>query len=54
MAQLVNHLAPAQVMTSEFVSSIPASGSALAVRSLLGILSLSLSLPLSCSLSQKK
>ena len=41
-------LISAQVMISQLVSSSPASGSALAVQGLLGILSLPLSLPLPC------
>ena len=44
VAQSVKHLTLARVMISRFVSSSPTSGSALAVRSLLGIPSLSLSL----------
>ena len=42
----------AQDMISQFVSLSPESGSVLTVQSLLGILSLSLSLPRHCSLSR--
>lgn len=53
--QSVNHLISAQVMTSWFKCSSPASGSLLSVQSLLWILCLphSLPLPLSLSLSFK-
>ena len=59
-AQSVKHLTSAQVMISRFMSSNPASGSALPVQHLLGILSLcpsptcSLSLSLSLSLKTNK
>ena len=46
VAQLVKLLTSAQVMISRFMSSSPESGSVLTVQSLLGILSLSLSLSL--------
>ena len=46
MAQLVKHPMSAQVMISQFVGSSPVLGSVLTVRSLRGILSLSLSLSL--------
>ena len=57
VAQSVKRLTSAQVMISRFVGSSPASGSVLTVRSMLGILSLSLPHPLlACSLcvSQNK
>ena len=52
----VQFLIPAQVMVSQFVSLSPASGSALTVRSLLGIFSLlpSLSAPPLLSLALSK
>ena len=50
VAQLVKRglLISARVMISQFVRVSPVSGSALRMRSLLGILSLPLSLPLPC------
>ena len=53
MAHQVKHPTSAQVMISRFVGSNPASGSALTVQSLLGILSLPLSLCLMLSFSLK-
>ena len=50
MAQSVKHLTLAQDMISWFVGSSPALGSAVAVRSLPGILSLSHTHSLTCSL----
>ena len=44
-------LISAQVMISQFVGQSPGSGSSLTVQSLLGILSLSVSVPLPCSFS---
>ena len=52
VAQSVRHLTSAQVMISRFVSSSPVSGSKLTVRSLLGILSPSLSAPTLLALYQ--
>ena len=51
VAQSVERLTVAQVMTSWFVGSSPALGSVLTARSLLRILCLPLSLPLPCSCS---
>ena len=50
VAQSVKHWTSARILISRFVDSSPMSGSVLVMRSLLGILILSLSLSLSPSL----
>ena len=53
VAPLVKHLTSAQVMISQFMSLSPTSGSVLTAQSLLGMLSLSPSLPFPHFLSLK-